>query len=160
IDSLRRSRENATHIETAISDPAARKLVEWIILRSGNSFRSTRYLAFIAASPSWPSLSAFRRYAEEMLWVEDVKPNKVLRFFEDSPPQTARGRHDLARALSAQGDTEGAHAQVRNAWRNDWMPAELEQQVLKANSELLTHADDKLRMERMFRASDKEAAIR
>jgi soluble lytic murein transglycosylase len=52
IDSLRSSADSATQIETAISDPAARKLVEWIILRSGNGFRSTRYRAFIAANPS------------------------------------------------------------------------------------------------------------
>jgi soluble lytic murein transglycosylase len=160
IDSLRRSAENATQIETAISDPAARKLVEWIILRSGNGFPSTRYLAFIAANPSWPSVSFFRRCAEEMLWVEHHKPSEVFRFFKGSEPQTAWGRLALARALSAQGDTEGAHAQVRNAWHNDGMSAELEQQVLKAHAELLTRADHKVRMGRRLGAGDKEAAMR
>ena len=95
-----------------------------------------------------------------MLWVEDHKPSEVLRFFKGSAPQTAWGRLALARALSAQGDTEGAHAQVRNAWHNDWMSAELEQQVLKAHAELLTRADHKLRMGRRLGAGDKEAAIR
>ena len=160
IDSLRRSPESATQTEASISDPAARKLVEWLILRSPNRFRSSRYLAFIAANPGWPSLSAFRRYAEEMLWVEDVKPGEVLRFFKNSPPQTARGRLTLARALYAQGDIEGARAQVRSAWRNDSMTAELEQQVLKAHSELLSRDDHKARMERRIGAGDKEAATR
>ena len=160
IDSLRSSADNATQIETAISDPAGRKLVEWIILRSGNGFRSTRYLAFIAANPSWPSLATFRRYGEEMLWVEDVKGSEVFRFSKDSPPQTAWGRLAFARALSGQGDTEGARTQVRNAWHNDWMSAELEQQVLKTYSELLTRVDHKMRMEKRLGAGDKETAMR
>jgi peptidoglycan lytic transglycosylase len=160
IDALHKSPESATQIEAGISDPAARKLVEWIILRSGNRFRSTRYIAFISANPSWPSLSTFGRYAEEMLWVEDVKPGEVLRFFKDSPPQIARGRLALARALYAQGEIEGARAQVRNAWRNDSMPAELEQQLLNMHSELLTRDDHKARMERRLAAGDKEAAMR
>ena len=139
IDSLRSTAGTATQIETAIADPAARKLVEWIILRDGNGFPSTRYLAFIAANPSWPSVSVFRRHAEEMLWLEDAKPSEVVRLFKGSEPQTAWGRLVLARALAAQGDTEGARAQLRDAWHNDGMSAELEQQVLKTN--LLARAD-------------------
>src|SRR5262245_65088659 len=54
----------------------------------------------------------------------------------------------------------GARAQVRNAWRNDFMTAELEQQVLKAHSELLSRDDHKARMERRLGAGDKEAATR
>jgi soluble lytic murein transglycosylase len=87
-----------------------------------------------------------------MLWVEHKKPSEVLRFFKGSEPQTAWGRLALARALSAQGNTEGAHAQVRNAWHNDGMSAELEQQVLKAHAELLTRADHKVRMGRRLGA--------
>ena len=46
----------ATEIAATISDPAARKLVEWIILRSDhNGANSKRYLAFIAANPGWPN---------------------------------------------------------------------------------------------------------
>jgi soluble lytic murein transglycosylase len=126
IDSLRRSADTATQIEEAIADPAARKLVEWIILRNSNGVRSTRYLAFIAANPSWPGVSVFRRHAEEMLWIEDAKPSEVVRVFKGSEPQTAWGHLALARALAAQDDTEAAHAQLRNAWHNDGMSVALE----------------------------------
>ncbi len=45
----------ATGVAANISDPAARKLVEWLILRGDhNGADSKRYLAFIAANPSWP----------------------------------------------------------------------------------------------------------
>jgi soluble lytic murein transglycosylase len=162
IDCLRSSgADKATQVEATISDPAARKLVEWIILRSPNSTAaSTRYMAFIAANPDWPSLAMFRRRAEEMLWVEHPSPARVLAFFKDTPPQSARGRLALARALLAQGDAEGAAALVREAWRSDPMSADLEQQVLKSYPELLSRADHKAHMEKRLFAADKESAMR
>ncbi|HVI64707.1 MAG TPA: hypothetical protein VM910_19290, partial [Bradyrhizobium sp.] len=65
----------ATEAAAAISDPVARKLVEWTILRSDHSGGdSKRFLAFIAANPNWPSLGMFRKRAEAMLWNENPKP--------------------------------------------------------------------------------------
>ena len=58
------------------------------------------------------------------------------------------GRLVLARALLAQGDTEGASAQVREAWRNDALTADVEKQVLERYSEFLSTADHKARMEK------------
>ena len=71
IDTLRSAGPGkATVVAETISEPAARKLVEWLILRSDhNGAGSKRYLDFIAANPSWPSLAIFRRRAEAMLWV-------------------------------------------------------------------------------------------
>ena len=71
-----------TGVEATISDPLARKLVEWIILRSEhNGANSERYLAFITANPNWPSLAMFRRRAEAALWVENVRPDRVPELF-------------------------------------------------------------------------------
>ena len=56
--------DEATNIESTISDPLARKLVEWLILRSDDSDADfSRYAAFIAANPSWPSIVTLRRRA-------------------------------------------------------------------------------------------------
>jgi soluble lytic murein transglycosylase len=158
--SRRGGAEKATEIEASISDPVARKLVEWVILRHNNGAGSRRYTAFISANPSWPSLAQFRRCAEEALWIEQAKPPQVIGFFKDLPPQTAKGRLALARALSAQGDSDGAVALVREAWRNDAMSADLEQQVLKDYSQFLSHADHKARMEKRLFAADNESAMR
>jgi soluble lytic murein transglycosylase len=151
----------ATDVQAAISDPAARKLVEWIILRSdGNRASSARYLAFIAANPNWPSLGMFRRRAEVMLWVENVKPAQALSFFKGSPPQSGMGRLVLARALLAQGDRDGGAAQLREAWRNDQLSADVEKQVLDRYGEFLSNVDHKARMEKRLFADDNEAALR
>jgi soluble lytic murein transglycosylase len=162
IDALRSGGAGkATDVAAAISDPAARKLVEWIVLRSdGNRTGSARYLAFIAANPSWPSLAMFRRRAEAMLWVENVKPAQALSFFDGSPPLSGIGRLVLARALLAHGDKEGASELVREAWRGDSLSADVEKQVLERHAELLSRADHKARMEKRLFALDHESALR
>src|ERR1700704_5006306 len=59
----------ATDLQKDIGDPLVRKLIEWVLLRSeNNSADYSRYVAFIGANPSWPSISMFRRRAEAMLW--------------------------------------------------------------------------------------------
>jgi soluble lytic murein transglycosylase len=162
LDTLRKGgASKATEVATAITDPAARKLAEWLILRSDhNGANSKRFLAFIAANPNWPSLGMFRRRAEAMLWVENIKPEQALSFFKDSPPQSGMGRLVLARALLAQGDSEGAGALVREAWRNHTLSTDAEKQVLERYSEFLSRADHKARVEKRLFAGDKEAAIR
>jgi soluble lytic murein transglycosylase len=162
IDALRSGgASKATTVAAAISDPAARKLVEWIILRGDHSGAdSKRYLAFIAGNPSWPNLAMFRRRAEAMLWVENVKPAQALSFFNGSPPQSGMGRLVLARALLAQGDKEGASALVREAWRNDPLSADVEKQVLERHAEVLGRADHKARLEKRLFAADNETALR
>jgi soluble lytic murein transglycosylase len=153
--------DKATEIEAAITDPAARKLAEWIILRSHNSTaESTRYVTFIARNPDWPGLGMFRRYAEEKLWTERPPPKRVRSFFQEAAPQTPKGRFALARALLADGETEAANALIREAWRNDPMSADLEEQVLKNYSDLLSRTDHKARMEKRLFAHDHESALR
>jgi soluble lytic murein transglycosylase len=161
IDKLRANPDMATQIGAPVSDPVARKLVEWIILRSAhNGAGSARYAAFITTNPSWPSLAFFRRRAETKLSIEDVEPPQVLSFFNGSPPESAPGHLVLARALLAQGDAEGARAQVREVWRNDPMSADLEKKVLENYSEFLSKDDHKARMERSLYAGENEAAMR
>ncbi len=94
---------------SAIStDPVARKLAEWIILRSDSTNAGyARYAAFIAANPTWPHVALFRRRAENALWDDNADDATVRAFFAQHQPTTAKGRYVLARALLAQGDRAG-----------------------------------------------------
>jgi soluble lytic murein transglycosylase len=151
----------ATEVQKTISDPLARKLVEWAILRSRDDdigFR--RYAAFIAANPSWPSIDYFRRSAEAALWHEPTDPATVRSFFARQKPMTAKGRFALARALLAQGDRVAAQFYVREAWRQDGMTSGLEAQALAAFGELLTAADHKMRMDMRLYAENADEALR
>jgi len=153
--------DEATSIENTISDPVARKLVEWLILRSdGSDADFARYAAFIAANPSWPSLVALRRRAEAALWQEQLPPPAVLAFFRDEPPHSAKGFFALARALLARGDSAGARQAVEQAWRDDGFTSEIEAQAREMFAGLITPDDDKARMDARLYAGDGDAALR
>jgi soluble lytic murein transglycosylase len=152
--------DEATNVESTISDPVARKLVEWLVLRSDNASADfSRYAAFIAANPSWPSIVTLRRRAEAAAWQGRTDPSTVLAFFNSEPPHTAKGQFALARALLAQGDSARAQQAVSEAWRNDGFSADLEAQARAAFSGLITTADDKARMDARLYADDDDAAL-
>jgi soluble lytic murein transglycosylase len=146
----------ASAIEGTIADPLARKLVEWVILRTddNNDVDFVRYNAFISANPGWPSNVTFRRRAEAAMWQERTGSPTVRAYFAEARPLSAKGRFALARALMLDGDRAGAQAPVREAWRNDSFSQELEAQALDLFGEMIGRADDKARMDRALYAKD------
>jgi len=152
--------DEATNVEGTISDPLARKLVEWVILRGDESVDFSRYAAFLAANPSWPGMVTLRRHAEAALWQQHAEARAVVGFFANEPPRSAKGRFSLARALLASGDQASARAAVSEAWRGDSFSADVETQARDAFAGLLTATDDKARMDVRFYAEDDDAAMR
>jgi soluble lytic murein transglycosylase len=162
IDLLRAGKAaDASAVEQGISDPLARKLVEWAVLRDDNNGADfARYNAFILANPSWPSLALFRRRAEAMLWQENADPAAVRAFFAANKPISAKGRLALARALLLQGDRAAAQYYLREAWRLDAVPYDLEMQAIEQFRDIFTRADDRARMEARLYANDNDGALR
>ena len=162
IEAARHGREaDADVAEQSIRDPVARKLAEWVIVRSDNTNPNfARYAAFVTANPSWPHASLFGRRAENALWNDHVDDATVLAFFASHRPSTAKGCYMLARALLAKGDLDGAAALVRHAWRHEDSGAEAENKVLELFGSMLTRADHKARMDQRFYAEDVEAGMR
>jgi soluble lytic murein transglycosylase len=162
IDLVRKNRQDeATTIESSITDPLARKVVEWVILRSENGPNDfPRYEAFITANPSWPGISVLRRRAEGVMWQETVDPRTAIAFFAHEPPHTAKGHFALARALTAEGNTASASAILQDAWRNDSFDSDLEAQARDAFAGLITPGDDAARMDNRLYAEDEDAALR
>jgi peptidoglycan lytic transglycosylase len=153
---------DANEIKKDISDPVAKTLVEWVILRSDDSDADfARYAAFITANPNWPSIVTLRRKAEAMAWRERLDAAKVRVFFSRWQPLSAKGRLVYARALLALGDRNGAGAQVREAWRYGSFSQDVEKQVEDAFGEFLTRADYKARMDRrLYERDDTDAGLR
>ena len=160
LEAARKGKEaDADAAEKSITDPVARKLAEWIILRSDNTKPSfQRYATFVDANPSWPQSPLFRRRAENALWNDKLDDSAVRAFFANQKPTTAKGRYVLARALLAQGDRAGAPALVRHAWRDDDGSAEVEKKVLGLFGDMLTRADHKTRMDKRFYATTSRPA--
>jgi soluble lytic murein transglycosylase len=162
IDLVRKHKPaDATQAEAAISDPVAKKLAEWIILRSDDNGASVeRYRAFITANPSWPSQTFLRRRIEAALWDDNRDDAAVWAAFENESPLSAKGKFSLARAMIARGDRANAERLVRDAWRNDAMSEDTESTALDLFGALLTPGDHKARMDLLLYGSEHEAALR
>ncbi len=153
--------DDATQTAAAITDPVARKLAEWIILRSDdNGATVERYRAFLSANPSWPSQTFLRRRLEAALWDDHRDDSVVWSWFENESPVSAKGRFSLARALLARGDRANAERLVREAWRIDPMSEDTESIALDLFGALLTPGDQKARMDTLLYGSEHEAALR
>src|SRR3984957_5145314 len=150
-----------TQAEPAISDPVARKLAEWLILRSDdNGVSVERYRAFISANPSWPSQSFLRRRGEAALWDDHRDDAIVWAWFENESPLSAKGRFSLARAMLGRGDRANAERLVRDAWRSDSMSEDTENTALDLFGALLTPGDQKARMDLLLYGNEYDSALR
>jgi soluble lytic murein transglycosylase len=150
---------DATEAEAAITDPVARKLAEWLILRSDDNGASfERYRAFVATNPSWPSQTFLRRRIEAALWDDHRDDATVWSWFENESPVSAKGRFSLARVMIARGDRANAERLVREAWRNDPMSEDTETTALDLFGALLTAGDHKARMDTLLYGTEQEAA--
>jgi soluble lytic murein transglycosylase len=155
----KRKPDDASQTVAAISDPVARKLGEWLILRSdNNNVTVERYRAFIAANPSWPSQTFLRRRLEAALWDDKREDAAVWSWFENESPVSAKGRLALAKAMIARGDRANAERLVRQAWRSDPMSEDTESNALDMFGAFLTSGDHKARMDTLLYGTENEAA--
>ena len=155
----KRKPDDATQLTAAISDPVAKKLAEWLILRSeNNNVTVERYRAFLASNPSWPSQTFLRRRLEAALWDDKRDDAAVWAWFENQSPISAKGRFSLAKAMIARGDRANAERLVRQAWRNDPMSEDTESAALDLFGALLTAGDHKARMDTLLYGTENEAA--
>jgi soluble lytic murein transglycosylase len=161
IDLARKAKTSeATAIETTISDPAARKLVEWFILRHPETDANfSRYAAFIAENPGWPSMGLMRKRAEARLW-QDRGDAVTVRNFMGDRPTSAKGRFALARMRLAEGDRDGAQRLVREAWRSDELSERSEADAFELFHDLLTREDHRARMDKRIGVKDLSGAKR
>ena len=150
----------ASMLAAKLDDPAARKLIEWAVLRDPDSPAGfDRYAAFIQANADWPATSSMRRRSEARLWQERRDPETIRRF-TGGQPLSPIGRLALARVLQGEGDRARVEREVRAVWRSAEMSAELETAVSNEFSSVLTAADDVARMDRRIGAKDFGAAMR
>jgi soluble lytic murein transglycosylase len=161
IDLTRKGKiSEASAIQKTIADPAAGKLVEWFILRHPETNANfSRYAAFIANNPGWPSMGLMRKRAEAALW-QERSDAATVRSFTGNQPICAKGRFALARVLLTEGDRDGAARLVRQAWRGEELSERAEEDAYEQFRDLLTREDHRARMDRRIGAKDLSGARR
>jgi soluble lytic murein transglycosylase len=135
--------------QSEIGDPVAKKLVDWLRLRSGKSGTPAEIRAFLDKNPMWPERSLLTQRLEEMAFVQGGDPAAVRALFKDQPPKTGLGMAALASALVATGDAEGAKKLAAKAWREETIPGQHEAAFLQRFHTLLGAAEHKWRFDRL-----------
>ena len=127
---IRKSKwKDAAALAASVSDPVAKKQIEWALLRSSDSPAGfERYVVFLRANPDWPG-ALLRRSAEARLWQERRDGTTVRRFVGNEPVSSV-GRLALARVLMNEGDRDGAAREVRAVWQSAELSTEMESAVL------------------------------
>lgn len=124
----------------------ARDIIVWHWLRQGFG-SSGDVLVFLDRRPDWPGLAWLRHKSEPSFTGAD--PGRVLKFYKDSPPQTAEGALNHAVALKAKGRTGEAEADIVTAWRTMPMGSGLQQDFVQ-NFGLLLKPHHEARLDRML----------
>jgi soluble lytic murein transglycosylase len=161
IDLVRQNKpDDAVKLAATVDNPAAQKLVEWVLLRQPESTAgSDRFAAFIHVNPGWPSIPLLRRRVETRLWQERRDGPTVRRFLDGEQPGPF-ARLALARALLSEGNHAAAEREVQSVWRSAVLSADVEAAVLDAFPGVLGPADHLARMDRRIGAKDFGAAMR
>jgi soluble lytic murein transglycosylase len=151
------AREAALAAMRRIEDQAQRDLAMWQLLRArAGTFEEAE--EFLERNPDWPGLDLLRSQAEAAM-PATTPPERVLEFFADAPPRTARGTLLRAVALRDAGREVEAEASVIEAWLRDPMPLSSEAGFRELFGELLEpyHA---ARLDALLWAGETAAAAR
>jgi soluble lytic murein transglycosylase len=153
---------DAIATSAAFKDPAARKLITWLALRTDwRAVGFDRANAFLRENADWPSTTGLlRRRAEALLYEENRDPKTVRTFFSNTAPLSGEGKLALARALVASGDKVGALPLVKSAWHDDDLTPSIENETLATFSGMLGRDDHKARADKFFFAGNRASAMR
>lgn len=138
-----------------------RHILMWAIaLNGGDKVPSADIAAAAQALPGWPGLATLRRNSERAMARENPGPRIVVQAFAGSEPQTIEGAILLARAQMEVGDAKAARATLSPYWRNEKLEPQQEAAVIKEFGTLISQADHRFRMEKMFYADRVNSALR
>lgn len=138
-----------------------RHILMWAIaLNGGDKVPSADIAAAAQALPGWPGLATLRRNSERAMARENPGPRIVVQAFAGSEPQTIEGAILLARAQMELGDAKAARATLSPYWRNEKLEPQQEAAVIKEFGTLISQADHRFRMEKMFYADRVNSALR
>ena len=91
-----------------------RDIVDWQRLRAGEGLLG-EYEEFLARRADWPGLPYLREQGEEAV-ARSTTPGRIIRYFEQTPPQTGAGAVALVGALKAEGRMGEAEDAAMRAW--------------------------------------------
>ena len=130
-----------------ISDPVARKLVEWALIdTSAEQLPYSDLAAAQTAMAGWPRAESRRTATERALDLAYAGPDAALALFATTPPSTAEGAVALADALEQRGRRDEARALITEWWRTRSFDEPVQARILTRWGGWLTQADHEARL--------------
>lgn len=151
----------AQALKSKMSDPVARKLIDWLHVAGPKATASFEKTAkFLAQNPNWPQRERTRARAEAELYKKPPSPQRVIRHFSTFPAETGLGKIAHARALKAAGKAAASAEMARTAWRDHNFASSTEKRVLNEFKSVLTGGDHRVRLVRLLYERKTAAAER
>lgn len=159
---------NAKETAAKLTDPIARKLVEWYRFRNLEVDHSRVEMEeFLDKNPAFPSRSTINAKIEREYLNGDVPASEIVSHFAKSDPVTLNGRIIHAESILASSKDEKqrqtAIDAIREIYHNDRLYYSLEKRILAKHEAHLRPEDHYIRMDRLLyqdRRSKVQAAIR
>jgi soluble lytic murein transglycosylase len=150
----------ARGIQAGLTDPAARKLLQWRIATSDERSTFFELSNAVRNLQGWPNTNAMRRDAEYALGdmaADAVSSEDVVRWFTDFPGQSGEGKAAHAEALMRVGQRDAAEEILRDAWRQDAMRDDTQARLIALYSDLFTQEDTLERIDYLAFAGQRNA---
>jgi len=162
IEHARRGDERqAMAAAASLSDPVAKALVEWLLIRGGTIDRDyARIASFARSHAHWPAMTLVRRRAEAALYKAAPSPETILTFFNGNPPSSAEGRLALAGAYLARGERARAGELARFIWQRDPLSEGREKEIVASFGEALRPEDHRARYSGLLFREEAGAGLR
>ncbi|RZJ36746.1 MAG: lytic transglycosylase domain-containing protein, partial [Brevundimonas sp.] len=130
-----------------ISDPAARKLVEWALLDTSAESLSWGDLSDAQSRfAGWPRADSRRQATEKALDRAYAGPDAAIALFGREAPTTVQGAITLADALDQRGRGDEARRLIRDWWRTRSFDADQQSRILTRWGSTLTQDDHDARL--------------
>ncbi|MBX9615112.1 MAG: lytic transglycosylase domain-containing protein [Caulobacteraceae bacterium] len=137
----------ARNAASAISDPTARKLVEWALIdTSAEQLSWTELSQDVQTLRAWPRAESRVSAAEQALDRAAMGPDAALAFFSATPPVTVEGAMALAEALDQRGRSAEARVLITDWWRTRAFSEATQTRILGRWGSILSLADHEARL--------------
>jgi len=153
--------ESASRMAAAMSHPAGRYVIEWIIATEGDPDVSAARMAEAdAVLAGWPGGTLRQIRYEQALLREDPSPQEMIDAMAGLAPAMEPTFLRLARSYQALGRDADVAALIRPIWRDDSFSQEAEEVILAEFGSYLTVDDHYRRMSRLLYDGENDAGLR
>ncbi len=143
-----------------VHTPSARHLLLWRIAIEDKNASFFELKEAIETLKNWPRHNRMRIEAEKKISDSGLDNEHIIKFFDQWPPLTGKGKLAFAKTLDAGNFEDETKAQIRSAWQHNSLTRDEEREILRRFGKYLTPADHQKRADTMIWARNRGAASR